>query len=107
ELLDPSNEHEKEYIVKTKDPLRSSFKSKMEAGVQIDREKTAPCKVQILNEHTFKIILTEGKKHQIRRMCVALFQEVADLERIRIMNIRNSTIKEGGYREITGKELEI
>ena len=73
-LLGPRYAHEKEYLVKTKNKLRSSFKEKMEAGVKIDREKTARCKVQIIDNQTFKVILTEGKKHQIRRMCVALFE---------------------------------
>ena len=105
-LLGPSYKHAKEYIVKTKEKLRSSFKAKMEAGVQIDDEKTAPCKVRILNEFAFRVILTEGKKHQIRRMCVALFQEVIDLQRIRIMNIQITHLAEGDYREIKGEELQ-
>jgi 23S rRNA pseudouridine2604 synthase len=105
-LLGPSYKHEKEYVVKTKEKLRSSFKEKMEAGVQIDDEKTAPCKVHILNDFAFKVILTEGKRHQIRRMCVALFQEVLDLQRIRIMNIKITHLAEGDYREIKGEELQ-
>ena len=105
-LLGPSYKHEKEYVVKTKEKLRSSFKEKMEAGVQIDDEKTAPCRVNILNDFAFKIILTEGKKHQIRRMCVALFQEVLDLQRIRIMNIKITHLAEGDYREIKDEELK-
>ncbi len=78
----------------------------MEAGVQIEDERTAKCKVKILDENTFKVILTEGKKHQIRRMCVALFQEVDDLERIRIMNIELGKLSSGQYRAIEGEELQ-
>jgi len=104
-LLGPSYKHEKEYLVKTKNKLRSSFKEKMEAGVQIDYEKTAPCKIKVLNAHTFKIILTEGKKHQIRRMCDALFQEVDDLKRIRIMNIELKELPMGSHRTLEGDEL--
>jgi len=105
-LLGPSHYHEKEYLVKTKNNLRSNFKEKMEARVKIDREKTGKCKVQILNEKTFRVILTEGKKHQIRRMCVALFQEVADLKRTRIMNIELGTLALGAHRQIVGEELQ-
>jgi 23S rRNA pseudouridine2604 synthase len=105
-LLGPTHKHEKEYLVKTKNTLRSSFKEKMEAGVKIDYEKTAPCKVKILNERAFKVILTEGKKHQIRRMCVALFQEVEDLQRIRIMNIELGNLPVGSYRKLEGEELQ-
>lgn len=105
-LLGPTYFHEKEYLVKTKNVLRSSFKEKMEAGVKIDREMTAKCKVHIVDDRTFKIILTEGKKHQIRRMCDALFQEVADLKRIRIMNIELGKLAVGSHRDIIGEELQ-
>ncbi len=105
-LLGPKYVHEKEYVVKTKEPLRKSFKDKMEMGVKIDNEKTAPCKVQITGQRTFKVILTEGKKHQIRRMCVALFQEVESLKRIRIMNIELGKMPAGSHREIAGEELQ-
>lgn len=104
-LLGPTHEHEKEYLVKTKNILRSSFKKNMEAGVKIEHEETKKCKVKILNDRTFRIILTEGKKHQIRRMCVALFQEVEDLQRTRIMNIELGNLSVGGHREIKGDEL--
>jgi 23S rRNA pseudouridine2604 synthase len=79
----------------------------MEAGVDIEGYKTKPCKVKIMSENTFKIILTEGKKHQIRRMCSNLFQEVADLKRERIMNIKLDNLKPKALREIKGEELAI
>ncbi|MCR4274903.1 MAG: pseudouridine synthase [Candidatus Campbellbacteria bacterium] len=104
-LLGPTYAHEKEYLVKTKNKLRPNFKEKMEAGVQIEKEHTGKCKVRILNDHTFKVILTEGKKHQIRRMCVALFQEVQDLKRVRIMNVELDDLTEGEHRELKGEEL--
>jgi 23S rRNA pseudouridine2604 synthase len=104
-LLNPKYFHEKEYVVKTLNKLRSSFKQKMEAGVNIEGYKTKKCKVKIIDDFTFKIILTEGKKHQIRRMCSALFQEVADLKRERIMNIKLGNLKPNALREIKGEEL--
>ena len=104
-LLNPKYFHEKEYVVKTSNKLRSNFKQKMEAGVNIEGYITKPCKVKIINDFTFRIVLTEGKKHQIRRMCSALFQEVADLKRERIMNIKLGSLKPNILREIKGVEL--
>jgi 23S rRNA pseudouridine2604 synthase len=106
-LLNPKYIHEKEYLVRTKEKLRSNFKTKMEAGVNIEGYQTQKCKVKILNANTFRIILTEGKKHQIRRMCANLFQEVADLKRERIMNITLGKLAPKGIREIKGAELTI
>src|SRR3989344_5083378 len=106
-LLNPKYFHEKEYIVRTSNKLRSSFKKKMEAGVNIEGYLTKKCKVKILTDFAFRVILTEGKKHQIRRMCSALFQEVADLKRERIMNIKLGILKPSALREIKGEELRL
>src|SRR3989339_1152992 len=107
QLLNPKFFHEKEYVVRTSNKLRSNFKQKMEAGVNIEGYLTKKCKVKILSPFTFKAILTEGKKHQIRRMCANLFQEVANLKRERIMNIKLGNLKSGTMREIKGEELTI
>ncbi len=105
-LLGPGHEHEKEYVVTTKDRLRPNFKQKMEEGVELGEETTRPAKVEILGDKTFRIILTEGKNRQIRRMCAALFQEVVSLRRVRIMNIEIGDLKEDAWREIEGEERE-
>lgn len=106
-LLSPDSYHEKEYVVTVKDKLRANFKQKMEAGVRIGDELTRPCKVEILSDRKFKIILTEGKNRQIRRMCAALFQEVVSLKRIRIMNIGIGSLKENDTRSIEEVELGV
>ncbi len=79
----------------------------MEKGVDIEGYITKKCKVSIIGEDTFKITLTEGKKHQIRRMCSAMHNEVIDLKRTRIMNIALGTLKSGEYKKIEGPVLEI
>ncbi len=104
-LLNPKYAHEKTYDVITKKPLRSSFKEKMEAGVDIEGYVTKPTKVEIVDQDRFRVTLTEGKTHQIRRMVVALFNEVKSLKRSSIMGIRLGPVKLGGYRVIEGAEL--
>ncbi|MSR73331.1 rRNA pseudouridine synthase [Candidatus Parcubacteria bacterium] len=116
-LLNPDYVHEKEYVVKTREKLRNNFKERMEAGVKIeggggkenDGESytTKPCRLRVLNDNLFRIIITEGKKHQIRRMCVALFNEVIDIERVRIMNVELAKLPKGSYRELKGDELAV
>lgn len=104
-LLNPSHDHEKVYEVRTKQPLRATFKDNMQAGVLIEGYMTKPAKINILGEKAFRITLTEGKSHQIRRMVVALHNEVADLRRMSIMNIKIGALKAGTYRTIEGEEL--
>lgn len=104
-LLNPKYTHDKEYVVSTTNKISPSFKNKLESGVNIGDYKTKKCRVAGLSSHVFKITLTEGKKHQIRRMCSALKNDVTDLKRIRIMNIHLGNLSIGAYRKIEGKEL--
>jgi 23S rRNA pseudouridine2604 synthase len=104
-LLNPEYAHEKIYEVRTKQPLRATFKENMQNGVLIEGYMTKPAKVNILGEKAFRITLTEGKSHQIRRMVVALHNEVTDLRRMSIMNIKIGALKGGAYRAVEGDEL--
>lgn len=104
-LLNPEYDHDKEYKVRTQDPLRDSFRKTMEAGVDIEGYLTAPCQVRKTGPNSFNITLTEGKKHQIRRMVVAMHNQVTGLERTRILNILLDDLKPGSWREIKGEEL--
>lgn len=67
---------------------------------------TRPCKVDLIDPHHFRLALTEGKKHQIKRMTEALGVSVVSLKRLRIMNIKLGNQKPNTSREIKGKELE-
>ena len=104
-LLNPEYAHDKEYSVRTAEPLRESFKKTMEAGVDIEGYLTRPCSVRKTGSKCFTITLTEGKKHQIRRMVSALHNEVVELKRTRILNIRLDNLVSGSWRAITGDEL--
>ena len=105
-LLNPKTKHEKEYVVTTDKTITDEVTRKLAQGVQIEHYRTKKAKVTKTNDKEFKIILTEGKKHQIRRMCVALHNEVRDLKRTRIMNIRLEKLPPGSHRSIGGEELK-
>lgn len=104
-LLNPEYAHDKEYRVRTGEPLRESFKKAMEGGVNIEGYLTKPCIVRKTGPKSFNITLTEGKKHQIRRMVAAMHNSVVELERTRILNIRLDNLAPGTSRAITGGEL--
>ncbi|MEX0935153.1 MAG: pseudouridine synthase [Candidatus Paceibacterota bacterium] len=105
-LLNPKFDHEKEYRVKVNKPLSPNFKKRMENGIDIEGYTTKPATLRILGDKIFSITLTEGKKHQIRRMVTALGYEVEDLKRTRIMNLKINNLKEGDIRPLTEQEKE-
>ncbi len=107
-LPDPESGKEKEYDVLVDKNLSGMFRRAMEAGVDIEgyRTKPATLKANPKNEKRFNLILKEGKKHQIRRMCAALGYQIQTLKRVRIMNIELGKLKPNQYRKLAGDELQ-
>ena len=105
-LLSPQYVHEKEYVVKVEPTFSDNFIILLQNGVHFDKFISKKCLAWRKTKNVFHIVLTEGKKRQIRRMCEALHHKVIDLRRIRIMNIELGKIPFGEYREISGKELD-
>ncbi|MEX0918241.1 MAG: pseudouridine synthase [Candidatus Paceibacterota bacterium] len=105
-LLDPDAAHEKEYEVVVDKRINSPFVKTMAGGVDIEGYMTKPAQVEKITDTKFRIILTEGKKHQIRRMCAALGYQIQSLKRVRIMNIELGALKPNQYRQLKGSELE-
>ncbi len=106
-LLDPESLHEKEYSVTVDKNVTPAFCKLMELGVDIEGYRTKPAVVipSKKNQKRFNLIITEGKKHQIRRMCAALGYQVESLKRVRIVNIEIGALKANQYRKINGEEL--
>lgn len=106
-LLDPDAGHEKEYDIVVDKVLSGQFMRRMQEGVNIEGYTTKPATLipHPTNNKRFRLILTEGKKHQIRRMCVALGYQVQSLKRIRIANITLDKLKPNQYRKLTSEEV--
>lgn len=113
EILREENNHEKDYIVTVDKSITKDFLKSMSKGVRIFNPvqkkyvTTKPCKVEKINDKSFKITLSQGLNRQIRRMCEGLGYKVIKLKRIRIMNISLKGIPEGTYRELSKEELKI
>ena len=106
QMMRAANRHEKEYKVTVDREITEEFGKQMSEGVSILDTVTRPCKVEKMGKYTFSIVLTQGLNRQIRRMCEALGYEVRDLVRVRIVNIRLGSLKEGQYRKLTDAELD-
>jgi len=108
-LLDPENDHEKEYEVLVDKRVTGAFLRQLAHGVSIEgyRTKSAVAVVDTRNEHKFNITLTEGKKHQIRRMCAALGYQVVELKRTRIIGFSIRPLTVGKVRKLSPREIQI
>jgi 23S rRNA pseudouridine2604 synthase len=105
EILRSENNHEKEYIVSVDRPITNLSLQMLAHGVKIMGEITKPCKVNRIDQASFRIILTQGLNRQIRRMCSALGYKAQRLQRVRIMNIHLGTLGKGKWRQLTDAEV--
>lgn len=104
-LLDPASGHEKEYEVTVDKGITGQFLKRMEQGVDIEGYVTKPASAVKAAEKRLLLTITEGKKHQIRRMCAALGYQVQSLKRVRILNIELGKLKPNQFRQLKGAEL--
>ena len=134
----PEREVEKTYRFFAKGTLDEKKLEKLERGVDIMTSvvhKTAPAKAEKLGESTFrdiaeyldcdpaklkytrhgdvpvtevKITITEGKKHQVKKMAMAVGMRIVYLERIAISGVSlDKSLKRGEYRPLTREEVEL
>lgn len=108
-LTSPENKIEKTYIVRLKNPGNLSYIEKAEKGLILPPEKKAP---QQLSQPAYltpldpqfllwQVKITEGKFHQVRRIFMALQNEVEQLKRTKIGHFElPSELYEGDFMEI-------
>ena len=90
-LIAPKNQVEKEYVVTVDKKLD---------GLDLKRMQATR-----LSERVCRLILTEGHKHQIRRLCAGLGYQVRELKRVRVGPWRLGNLPPGASRAIIVSEF--
>ena len=73
----------------------------------LDDEKLKPAVLIELEEGKSRVIITEGKYHQVRRMMANMGMDVTYLKRIREGNLLLGDLKEGEWRELDEEEEKL
>ncbi len=103
-LTHPKFHHEKEYEIVLDRAISPIDCRKLEEGFEMDGSWTKPLKVEKIRHSVLRIILTEGKNRQIRRMCQYVGYTVKELRRVRIVNLVEKSMPEGAIRALTKEE---
>ena len=109
-LLSPKHHAEKTYYVECDKEFTQDDVTLMKEGIMMDGKKTQPAVLEILDDpKTARITLTEGKYHEIKRLCYACRQkEVLLLKRLTFGGISlDESLSAGEWRELTDEELTI
>lgn len=105
ELTHPRYHHEKEYRVWT-DPVPTYTQLEtLWNGVELEDGFAKPFALQEA-KNGFRVVLLEGRKHQVRRMAASVGLEVLRLMRTRIGGLEIGDLRPGEWRELGARDLE-
>ena len=104
-ILHAERHQEKEYLVSLDKPVTPEALALLASGVVIMGERTRPARVSQVDARTFRIILTQGRNRQIRRMCYQLGYRVEKLVRIRMLSLELGDLKPGEWRPLSQQQI--
>ena len=106
-LMHPSFEVPRVYRARVRNPpLREPALRRLREGVALDDGMTAPAGVRRLAPDRLELVLHEGRKRQVRRMCEAVGHRVIALERIAFGPLRLGDLPLGRARLLKPAEVE-
>ena len=103
-LIASDSQIEKEYLVRVNKPMHARQIKRLSHGLKLDDITLQKAVVESLDEKYFRMILIEGRKRQIRRMCAMVGLEVVGLKRVRIGNVRLGPLRSGKWRLLGADE---
>lgn len=111
-LTHPKYRHSKTYKVEVAGLPGQDVLDKWRNGIVLDEdERTAPCVVILLDGDkkisTLRIIMTEGKKRQIRRVGMKLGHQVKRLLRTHIGMLPLGELRPGEWRELDAHDIKL
>jgi 16S rRNA pseudouridine516 synthase len=104
----PKTHLAKRYIAQLAQPLRGDEVAAFAAGtMMLDGEATPlrPASLVCINETTVRVVITEGRYHQVRRMFACLGNHVECLHREQIGGLNLGTLATGEWRVLEASEL--
>jgi 23S rRNA pseudouridine2457 synthase len=126
-LFDPSKKHERTYLVMVKGVVTDEQLLQLQKGVTIPIKDSEPYvaipvfvekvmnvtdhyihmeDVRIQYAHTWLLItLTEGKFHQVRKMCMSINHRCLRLVRLSIGNLKLGALMPGTVKELNEKDF--
>ncbi len=109
-LTHPSHGVEKEYFVEVEGIPSPRALRALREGVELDDGPTRPARVRLVQSSdagtsALTIVVKEGRKRMVRRMCAAVGHPVVRLVRTRIGPLRDQNLAPGAWRPLAVSEV--
>jgi 23S rRNA pseudouridine2605 synthase len=109
-LSHPRYEVDKVYSAWVKGLVMPDVVKQLEEGVELEDGLTAPAKVTIVknqsNSTLIHLVIHEGKKHIVKRMCKTVGHPISSLRRVSMGNLSVSNLQPGEWRYLEADEVE-
>ncbi|MGO4892943.1 pseudouridine synthase [Flavobacterium sp. W21_SRS_FM6] len=102
QLTSPKHHVDKVYLVTVERPLEPALVEQFAQGVALisETEVCLPATLNIIDSHTAKVTLNEGKYHQVRRMFAACGNHVVSLHREQFGQYTLADLPVGEWRDL-------
>jgi 23S rRNA pseudouridine2605 synthase len=107
QLTHPRYEVSKTYVARVAPPrVPDRALRALREGVELDDGVTSPARVRLVRPGVIEIVISEGRKRQVRRMCEAVGHRVVELERVAFGPLRLGDLRPGAHRRLPAAEVE-
>lgn len=105
-LISPKREVAKVYIAKVEGIMdEAALDIIRRGGMEFSDFVSKPAGAELLEDSTVKLTLTEGKYHEVKRICAKVGHPVIELKRISIAGVTlDPALSEGQLRRVTPEE---
>jgi 23S rRNA pseudouridine2605 synthase len=109
--MHPRHGVEKTYEATVRGAVDEATARRLAAGVELDGRRTAPARVRVLHasprRSVLELVLHEGRKRQVRRMCEAVGHPVLELHRPAYAGLRLGALPPGASRPLEPAEVAL
>ena len=110
QLTSPQQKVSKVYRVRLKNPITAEYIEAFARGMYFPYEDitTRPAKLSIISDHVAEVSLVEGRYHQIKRMFGRFCNQVLELHRLSIGELKlDDSLLAGQSRELSAIEIKL
>ncbi len=108
-LLHPSFGVERTYLALVPGPIRRDVLRRLQDGVELDDGLARPKRLRVVEEHRGKalveLVMTEGRKREVRRMLAAVGLPVERLARVAFGGVELGDLRQGKWRFLDRPEI--
>ncbi len=105
QLTLPGNEIPRCYLARVAN-VRAANLDAARRGMTVDGIKYRPMQIDVVDNHTLRVIVTEGKKNEVRHVLAAIGAPVLKLHRVSYGNIDLGDLKPGKIYELDQKSID-